>query len=53
MIRLEFDGKQMYINTTPIICFIEAERSLTLEKLVINGKEYILTINDNGKAQMK
>lgn len=57
MIRLEIDGKNNYVNTTPLVCFVESERNLTLIKLIVKSggeiKEYDLCINNNGLAQMK
>jgi hypothetical protein len=52
--RLVFNTKEYYVTTaTPILLVVESERSFTLAKIVVNGKEYVLTVNDNGKAQMK
>ena len=53
MTRIVFNKKEYYVtDSTPILVVVNSERSMTLEKLIINGKEYILTINENGKAQM-
>lgn len=52
MISIVLDGKTKYINSTPIMCFVESERNLTLAKIVIDGKQYEIRINANGKAQM-
>lgn len=41
------------ISSTPVLMFVTGERNLTIEKLVVDGKEYEIFINERGKAQMK
>ena len=54
MRRVVIDKKEYYVTTmTPIQIFISGERSVTVAKVFINGKEYTLTVNGNSKGQMK
>lgn len=46
------DGK-LRTTVTPILISVKNQVSLTLSELIINGKKYIIEINENGKAQMK
>ena len=54
MIKYDIDGKEIVKQTaTPILIFCTGERNTTIGKIVCdNGKEYIIRVNENGKAQM-
>jgi len=45
------DGKERQ-TITPILIFVVNEVSFTLAKLKVNGNEYEIKINDQGRAQM-
>ena len=53
MRRVVIDKKEYYVSTmTPITLIIEEEKSITVAKVFVDGKEYTVNINENKKAQM-
>lgn len=53
MTRIVFNKKEYYVtDSTPLLVVVNSERSLTIAKFIIDGKEYIVRVNEIGKAQM-
>lgn len=53
MIKLDIDGKEIIKQTaTPFMVFCISERNITLGKIISNGKEYIITVDENGKTKL-